>query len=117
MTYFLRPSRAAAGLLVGTHDILPESERDALPNVFSLGGPQLVSVMPKVVNRIAEEVLQVHGRLKERVPTGRVVHSQRPVARAHALEPFENGSMHLVELSDEARPAKQTGSGARAHPR
>jgi hypothetical protein len=25
--------------------------------------------------------------------------------------------MHLVELADEARPAEQTGSGARAHPR
>jgi hypothetical protein len=105
------------GLPIGIHDILPGSEGNALPDVFSLGGPQLVSVMPKVVNRIAEEVLQVHGRLKERVPTDRVVHSQRPVARAHALEPFENGPMHLVELADEARPAKQTGSGARAHPR
>src|SRR5262245_53432559 len=71
--------------------------------------------MPKVVNRIAEEVLHVHGRLKARVPTGRVVHSQRPVASAHALEPFKNGPMHLVELADEARPADQRGSGARAH--
>jgi hypothetical protein len=73
-------SRAAAGLLVGTHNILPESEWDALPNVFSLGGPQLVSVMPKVVNRIAEEVLQVHGRRKERVPTGRVLHNVNAVS-------------------------------------
>src|SRR5262245_55105195 len=70
--------------------------------------------MPEVVDRIAEEVLQMHRCLKARVPTGGVVHSQPPVRRAHAFKPFESRPMCLVELPDEARLAEQTRSSTRA---
>ena len=79
-----------------------------------LGGPQLISMMPKMVNGISEQVLQAHRRLEARVPTGRIVHCQRPVSGSHSIEPCENGPMHLVELTDHCRPAEQASSGARA---
>jgi hypothetical protein len=63
MARFVQPSSRKCGLSTPFHKY---------DDGFLLGGPQLVSVMPKVVNRIAEEVLHVHGRLKaRRVPTGR----------------------------------------------
>ena len=73
-----------------------------------------MSMMPKVVNGISEQVLQAHGRLEARVPTGRIVHCQRPVPRSHSIEPCENGPMHLVELTDHRRPAEEASSSARA---
>jgi hypothetical protein len=73
-----------------------------------------VSMMPKMVNGISEQVLQAHGRLEAWIPTGRIVHCQRPVPRSHSIEPCENGSMHLVELTDHSRPAEQASSGPRA---
>ena len=73
-----------------------------------------MSMMSKMVNRISEQVLQAHGRLEARVPTGRIVHCQGPVPRSHSIEPCENGPMHLVELTDHCRPAEQASSGARA---
>jgi hypothetical protein len=79
-----------------------------------LGGPQLGSMMSKVGDRISEQFLEMHRSLKARVPPGRVVHRQRPVARTYSLEARENRPMDTVELSHDARPAEQPSASARA---
>jgi len=72
-------------------------------------------MVPKMGDRISEQLFEVHGSLEARVPTGRIVHRQRPVARTNALKASENRPMDTVELSDDARSAEQSSAGARAH--
>lgn len=72
-------------------------------------------MVPKMGDRISEQLLEVHGSLEARVPPGRIVHRQRPVARTNALKTGENRPMDTVELSDDACSAEQSSAGARAH--